>query len=193
MRTEILTGDALSGALDDLAHLRIRVFRDWPYLYDGTADYERTYLKAYERALQAIVIGIYDQDELVGASTGAPLAEHADDFFQAFYGTDIKIDKMFYCGESLLLPRYRGQGIGHQFFDQREAFARDLGFEQICFAAVVRPADHPLRPHDYQPLDGFWHKRGYDRLHGAVAHFSWKDIDQAAETEKPLQMWGRDL
>jgi len=193
MRTEILTGDALSGALDDLAHLRITVFRDWPYLYDGTADYERTYLQAYERARHAIVIGIFDQDRLVGASTGAPLVDHADDFFQAFDGTDINIDKMFYCGESLLLPQYRGQGIGHQFFDQREGFARDLGFEQICFAAVVRPADHPLRPPDYQPLDGFWHKRGYDRLPGAVARFSWKDIDQTAETEKPLQMWGRDL
>ena len=193
MRTQRLTGDALTAAFDDLARLRIDVFRDWPYLYDGTVEYERAYLQTYEHSRDPIVIGVYDGDTLVGASTGAPLAEHADDFFQAFAGTTINIDKMFYCGESLLLPQYRGRGIGHVFFDQREAFARSLGFEQICFAAVVRPADHPLKPDAYQPLDAFWRKRGYDRLPGAVAHFSWKDIDQTEETEKPLQMWGRDL
>ena len=39
--TRILTGDAVAGALDDLARLRIAVFRDWPYLYDGDVAYER--------------------------------------------------------------------------------------------------------------------------------------------------------
>lgn len=39
-----LTGPALEAALDDVARLRIAVFRDWPYLYDGTLEYERAYL-----------------------------------------------------------------------------------------------------------------------------------------------------
>ena len=40
-----LTGDALEAALDDVARLRIAVFRAWPYLYDGHLDYERRYLE----------------------------------------------------------------------------------------------------------------------------------------------------
>ena len=36
VRIETLTGAALTEALDDVARLRIAVFRDWPYLYDGT-------------------------------------------------------------------------------------------------------------------------------------------------------------
>ena len=33
-----LTGAELEAHLDDVARLRIAVFRDWPYLYDGTLD-----------------------------------------------------------------------------------------------------------------------------------------------------------
>jgi len=45
--TRTLTGDGLTAALADLARLRIAVFRDWPYLYDGDEAYEREYLRAY--------------------------------------------------------------------------------------------------------------------------------------------------
>lgn len=193
MKIETLTGAALTEALDDVARLRIAVFRDWPYLYDGDFDYERLYLQSYEQSNRAIVVAVTDGDWLVGAATAAPLTEHADDFFEAFAGTTINIEKTFYCGESVLLPRYRGQGFGHQFFDLREDYARGMGYEHMCFASVIRPQDHPLRPSAYAPLDPFWEKRGYRRLPGVIAHFPWKDVDQGGETEKPLQFWFRDL
>ena len=193
MRVEPLTGAALTEALDDVARLRIAVFRDWPYLYDGDYSYERLYLQTYEHSPRAIVVGAYDGDWLVGAATAAPLSEHADDFSSAFDGTSVNIAKTFYCGESVLLPRYRGRGIGHQFFDLREEYARGMGYEHICFAAVMRPLDHPLCPPAYRPLDAFWEGRGYARLTGVVAYFPWKDVDQPVETDKPLQFWMRDL
>ncbi|NBO21620.1 MAG: GNAT family N-acetyltransferase, partial [Rhodobacteraceae bacterium] len=42
-----LTGPAVAEVLDDVARLRIAVFRDWPYLYDGDLNYERRYLDSY--------------------------------------------------------------------------------------------------------------------------------------------------
>jgi hypothetical protein len=63
----------------------------------------------------------------------------------------------------------------------------------VAFCAVARPAGHSLRPANYVPLDGFWRKRGYAPVDGAVARFAWKDIDQPGETEKPLQFWMRQL
>lgn len=193
MKVDTLTGSDLIDCLDDVARLRIAVFRDWPYLYDGSLEYERAYLQTYEQSNRSIVIGVYDGDWLVGASTGAPLAEHADDFVQAIEGAGFDIDKTFYCGESVLLSRYRGRGVANQFFDLREAYARGMGFDRICFASVVRPPDHPLRPTAYEPLDPFWRKRGYERLPGVVARFRWKDVDQEVATEKPLQFWARAL
>lgn len=188
-----LTGAALEAALDDVARLRINVFHAWPYLYDGDLGYERKYLQAYRDSARSIVVGAFDGDRLIGASTGAPLADHAEDFAAAFDGSGVDLSDVFYCAESVLLPDYRGQGVGHKFFDQREAHARALGFTKCAFCSVQRPVDHPMRPESYRPLDAFWRARGYEPLHGVVAQFSWKDIGEDGETQKPLQFWIRDL
>jgi GNAT superfamily N-acetyltransferase len=193
LTTRLLSGDALSSAIDDIAQLRITVFRDWPYLYDGALDYERDYLSVYLTSPRSVVVGAFDGTRLIGAATGTPMEDHAEDFAAAFRDTNLDLSKMFYCAESVLLSAYRGQGIGHQFFDQREAHARDLGFETICFCAVQRPVDHPLRPVSYRPLDAFWQKRGYTQMPGVVAYFDWKDIDKEQDTNKALQFWSRTL
>jgi len=193
IRVERLEGEALSAALGDVARLRIEVFRKWPYLYDGDAEYEARYLQTYRDSADAILVGAFDGARLVGASTGTPMEDHADDFAAAFAGQDIPLSDIFYCAESVLLPEYRGQGLGHAFFDAREAHARDLGRTYSAFCGVVRPMDHPLRPEGYRPLDAFWRKRGYTPVEGAVAQFRWKDIDQSHETDHALQFWMRRL
>ena len=188
-----LTGAALDAALDDVARLRIAVFRDWPYIYDGSLDYERRYLESYRNAPQAVVVGAFDGAQLVGAATGTPLEDHAADFAAPFAGTGLKLDEVFYCAESVLLPEWRGQGLGHAFFDAREAHARALGRRFCAFCSVIRPETHPLRPATYRPLDAFWIRRGYAPMPGVVARFSWTDLGESDQTEKPLQFWGRHL
>lgn len=190
--TRILTGDAVAGVLDDLARLRISVFRDWPYLYDGDPEYERDYLRAYQSP-GAVVVAAYDGARMVGAATGAPMEHHAGDFALAFAGRPEPLEQIYYCAESVLLPDYRGRGLGHVFFDGREAQARALGRRYSAFCAVQRPLGHPLRPADYRPLDEFWRKRGYAALNGVVAEFEWKDTGESAPTRKPLQFWMRSL
>jgi hypothetical protein len=74
----------------------------------------------------------------------------------------------------------------------RRTHAR-LGFSKVAFCGVVRPPDHPARPEGYRPLDGFWRARGYAPLDGVIAHFGWRDIGAAEETQKPLQFWMRNL
>jgi GNAT superfamily N-acetyltransferase len=193
LRVAALTGAELEAALDDVARLRIEVFRAFPYLYDGDVTYERRYLERYRTSPGAIVVGAFDGTRLVGAATGTPMEDHAADFAAAFAGTGLDLADIFYCAESVLLPDYRGHGIGHRFFDIREAHARGLGRGHVAFCAVVRPEDHPARPPDYRPLDGFWRKRGYTPMPGVVAHFPWKDLGETEETRKPLQFWIRKL
>ena len=193
LRIAPLTGADLGAALDDVARLRISVFRDWPYLYDGDHGYERRYLQVYRDSPASILVGAFSGDRLVGAATGTPMEDHAADFGAALAGTGLALERVFYCAESVLLPGYRGRGVGHRFFDLREAHARALGRSHAVFAAVVRPADHPARPEGYRPLDGFWRKRGYAPLPGAVARYGWKDLGDSGETEKPMQIWMRAL
>lgn len=193
IRVERLTGAALVRALPDVARLRIAVFRAYPYLYEGDPAYEERYLQVYRDSEDAILVGAYEGDRLIGAATGTPMEDHADDFGAAFAGTGIALERIFYCAESVLLPEYRGRGIGHRFFDLREAQARDLSRDHAAFCSVIRPKDHPARPQGYQPLDAFWRKRGYAPVEGAIATFAWQEIGAAEESSHDLQVWMRAL
>lgn len=188
-----LTGPSLHDALDDLARLRIAVFHDFPYLYEGTRDYEEKYLQLFLKGKDGIIVVAKDDGKIVGCSTGSALVTHHGPLQEPFKNAGYNLDTIFYCGESVLLPQYRGRGIGHAFFDHRETHAKACGYKISAFCGVARPADHPLRPENYQPLDLFWEKRGYRKADGLMAHFSWKDIGEADQTEKPMQFWLKDI
>jgi GNAT superfamily N-acetyltransferase len=189
-----LEGAALTRALSRLADLRITVFREWPYLYDGTLAYEQGYLDRFSKAKDAALIAAFDGDKIVGASTVAPLVGHADTFRAALEKIGLDPHQIVYFGESVLLAAYRGQGIGHRFFDLREGHARTIpDATHTAFCAVVRPDDHPMKPARYRALDPFWTRRGYAKLDGALANFAWRDVGAPAETHKPMQFWIRPL
>lgn len=186
-----LTGVEIAAALDDLARLRIAVFADWPYLYDGDPAYEAQYLAEYAASPDAVLVAALDGDRIVGAATAAPMMHQKAEFRAPFEARGLDVRSLFYFGESVLLPEYRGQGIGHAFFDHREAQARSCGARATCFAAVVRPEDHPERPVTYTPLDAFWAGRGYAVVPGLVTELGWKERGAGQESLKQMQYWLR--
>jgi GNAT superfamily N-acetyltransferase len=188
-----LSGDETLAALDDLARLRMTIFADWPYLYDGDTAYEAQYLRDFATARDSVLVAAMDGDRVVGAATASPMADQDAGFRAPFEARGIAVTSLFYFGESVLLGDYRGQGIGHAFFDHREAQARGCGAVAACFASVIRAADHAARPHGYVPLDGFWRKRGYAPVAGLVTEIAWKEHGEAEESAKPLQVWLRAL
>jgi GNAT superfamily N-acetyltransferase len=194
LRLERWSGEALNQYIPDLARLRIEVFRDWPYLYDGDLAYEEKYLKTYIEAPNSVIVLAFDGDKVVGASTGIPLVHETDEVKQPFLDNGYDISKIFYCGESVLLSTYRGQGAGVAFFDHREAHAREIGgMAYSCFCGVQRPLDHPFRPADYVPLDNFWRKRGYEKHEELNTTFSWKELGEEVESPKPMTFWMKAL
>lgn len=190
---ETLPAHRIEQAIDALARLRIAVFAEWPYLYEGDADYERDYLAEFAAAPDAALVVAHDDDRIVGAATASPLAAQKEEFKAPFVAAGWDVPRTFYFGESVLLPDYRGQGIGHAFFDHREAASRAAGAAIATFCAVQRPADHVLRPAGYRPLDAFWTKRGYAKVEGLVTSFDWLDIGETRETPHPMQFWARAL
>jgi GNAT superfamily N-acetyltransferase len=190
IRIERCSGPALEQYIPELARLRIEVFRDFPYLYDGDIDYERKYLQTYINCPESVIVIAFDGDKAVGASTAIPMKYETDELKKPFIDHGYDLDEVFYCSESVLDKNYRGLGIGVRFFEQREAHAEDLGgFKHICFCCVERPADHPRRPADYVPLDRFWTKRGYVKHPELHTTYIWKDLDDENETPKPMTFW----
>ena len=190
---ESIYGGRILGQREAIAALRIEVFREWPYLYDGTIRYEEAYLKHYADCPQSIVVLAKDGDAVVGASTGLPLASAAAEFGKAFAGSPYAVDEIYYFGESVLLPGYRGRGIGHRFFDEREAQARRCGARFAAFCAVDREPDDSRRPHGYRALDPFWEKRGFIKLPEIQARLSWRETSRSTDSPHSLTFWIKEL
>jgi GNAT superfamily N-acetyltransferase len=190
---ERVTGELLAARLDELARLRIEIFREWPYLYEGSIEYERNYLATYAKSGDSAIFAARDGEMIVGAATGLPAAQASENVRRAFSGHGVPLDPAFYFGESVLDPAYRGRGIGVRFFAEREAYALGLGYRTAYFCGVVRAERDPRRPPDWQPLDSFWRKRGYAPVPGMLARFSWMEVGAAQSTEKEMQFWSKDL
>lgn len=194
LRIETYSGERLRPLLGELARLRTEVFRAWPYLYDGDAASERQYLAKYAASPLACVVVAQDGARPVGISTAVPLAAASDNVRAPFHARGWDPARFFYFGESVLLPEWRGQGAGVEFFRQREAHARAVGDADFsAFCAVQRPADHPARPADYVPLDDFWGRRGYRFYRDLCCRMAWKEVGQQGESEHTLCFWLKPL
>ena len=187
-------GAAMAEWFDAVAQLRAEVFRGFPYLYEGDAAYEKRYLATYAHTEDSLLVLVLADDQVVGASTGLPLREADSAFQKAFADRGVSADDVFYCGESVLLPAFRGLGLGHRFFDEREAHARSLGSIQwTAFASVDRAKDDPRRPPDYRSNDPFWTRRGYVPQPDMKVRLPWKLVGETQEAEQILTIWLRSL
>ena len=197
LRLERLEGAALRAALPEIARLRCEVFRTWPYLYEGDAGYEARYLDAFASGRGAVVIAAFAREaageRLVGVATASPLSQHHEEFAEPFRAAGHDVSRWFYCGESVLEEAYRGRGLGVAFFEERERAAREQGFAKVCFCAVRRERDDPRRPAGYEPLDGFWRRRGYRPMRDMTTTFDWREVGDADETPHEMQFWSKTL
>lgn len=180
--------------LPELARLRIEVFGEYPYLYDGSIAYEEEYLKNYAQAEHSLVVIALHHGKVVGAATGLPMRHAAEEFRIPWQAAGWDTETLFYFGESVLNKAYRGQGLGHRFFDERESHAQSLKtVTTTCFCAVDRDPADPRRPEDYRPLDAFWEKRGYRKHPSLYAELAWKEWGEAGESLKRLTFWSHNL
>jgi hypothetical protein len=194
IKIRAFTGSGIKTYIPSIAKLRIEVFKEYPFLYMGDMEYETRYLKKYTQCKEAIAVLIFDGAKIVGASTGLPLEDETEEVQKPFVDHGLNPSEYFYFGESILLQPYRGRGLGHHFFDLREAHAKHLKrFKHTCFCTVSRPKNHPRRPKDHMPLETFWKKRGYTEHPEFKCAIYWKDMDEDKESPKPMVFWTKDL
>ena len=187
-------GKEIESVFDDLAALRIAVFHDYPYLYNGTISYEKEYLQTYANAERSFLFAVYDGAKMVGATTCIPLKDETAEVRKPFEDANLDVNRIFYFGESILLSEYRGLGLGHRFFDEREAHAMHYGtYDLTCFCSVDRGDNHPLKPANYRSNDAFWLKRGYIKDPSLQSFMEWPDLDEDAPSLKKMIFWTKSL
>lgn len=130
----------------------------------------------------------------MGASTCLPLTDENEAMQRPFRDAGFDPASIFYFGESVLLPEYRGRGVGVTFFRRREAHARAVSdATHAAFCAVIRDQADPRRPANAATLDSFWQKRGYAPVPDLVCQMTWREIGTADEATNRLQVWMKRL
>ncbi|MDQ3617554.1 MAG: GNAT family N-acetyltransferase [Pseudomonadota bacterium] len=193
LEVRIFAGEVIAAHLDDIARLRMAVLREWPHLYGGDMGDEFGYLQRYLRSPHSIAVLVYDDDKAVGAATGMPMADESAGLLAGFEHSSVDPGEVFHFGESVLLPRYRGRGLGHRFFEERERHAHALGgFSYTGFGVVERADDDSRRPPFQRSNEAFWRKRGYAPRAGLQLMRPWQEIG-AGEVQHTLDVWLRPL
>jgi ribosomal protein S18 acetylase RimI-like enzyme len=190
---QMLTGYAVKDCLNEIASLRIEIFREFPYLYDGLREDELNYLKLYSDAPEAFVVIVSDAEKVVGAATGIPLCHENRELSDPFVGTAYPVDEIFYVGELLFYPAYRNRGLGLRLVAQIVQQISFLGtYRYLTCVTVVRTDDHPLRPADYIPIDRFLAHTGFKLLPGITTSFTWLETD-GVKRSHPMNFWIKEL
>jgi len=194
LRLATFIGRNVVPVLPDLARLCTVVFRDWPHLYDGDGRYDVDHLQALAASPRSGVVVAFDGETPVGAATCLPVIDATANFRAPFLARAWRADRFFYLAESVLLPAYRGRGIGAAFFALREAHIRAVSAcDFACFCAIERPADHPYRPANAASLEPFWRRQGYAPVSGFHCTMRWKEIGKAVESDFAMQLWSKSL
>lgn len=190
---QLLTGAAIADALDDLATLRLHIFPEYPYLYQGRREDELAYLATYAEAPDACVVLARDGLTVIGAATGMPLIHEDARMIDALRGTALPLNEVYYVGELLFYPAYRNGGLGQKLLDRLESHIRSLGrYRTLTCATVERPDEHPLRPLDYIPITRFLARTGFVRLPGVTTSFMWRETG-GVKRDHPMQFWSKEL
>lgn len=190
---KLLTGPDAIESLDGVASLRIDIFREFPYLYDGKRGDEIHYLRRYAEKPGACVITVSDGDTLVGAATGIPLQYEHRSMVEPVRVADYPVDEMYYVGEVLFYPKYRNRVLGQRLLSMIEEHVRSLGnYRYLTCATVVRPDDHPLRPVEYVPIERFLARTSFIALTDVSATIAWRETD-GIDRKHLMRFWIKEL
>lgn len=198
-RTETeLTIKAFSGEdarlyWQQIAKLRIEMFKEFPYLYEGTYEYEKEYLETYFKSKNSVILLVFDADDLVGFSNAIPLVEEMKEIQEPFLRMGIDIGAHLYVGEVMIQPPYRGRGLLRKFFEYHDASAVKQNCSKIVLMTVNRSDDHPCRPKNYNSPDPIWEHFGYHRLPEMDISMVWKQVDTHKDEVNRLALWQKHI
>jgi GNAT superfamily N-acetyltransferase len=193
MSLKAVTGEEAEKYFESIANLRINLYQDFPYLYKGNLEGERSYLHTYFTSQNSHVLLVFDHEKLVGFSNSIPLSEESDWLVKPFEKKGLDPKDFYYMSEVTLRPPYRGKGFLRKFFEYHEMQARLRGFSKIIFMSLKREPSHPLWPKYYRHLDPIWEHYGFQLIPDFDVVFLWNQIDTNKEETNRLNLWVKSV
>jgi ribosomal protein S18 acetylase RimI-like enzyme len=180
---------SLAAEIGIFCEFQSRFFREFPYLYARTEEYEQEYMAEYIANPTARLVVARNAGKAIGVATGtmlstAPSIVGATGDSLQKYG--IQPQRCFYIGEVIVEPEYRRHGIPKQLLEQLKNAGREQGAQRFCFLAIYREPDDARRPADYIDIDLIFSKvGGFVKIDVSVT-FEWPTIQPDGSVENAV-------
>ena len=191
---KILRGQEMAPYLEIAAQWRIQEFKGFPYLYEGSLEYEAMYMHECEKNPEAILIVGERNHEILGFTTGIPIGTMSD-HLQSLRDKLPNAHEYYYLAECIFSPTVRGRGFAQKGIKLFEGVVKELGYKKICFLTVIRDENHPLRPKRYFDKDPIWKRWNYQKT-DLILEFPWPTIQadgSVIDFLNPMRFWEKDI
>lgn len=170
--------------ITQLAHMRATYFKEYPYLYDGSLDYEENYLGEYkEKAIDGYLVQAFheknSEKKLVGILTGCGFCSDIEivrDGAKLFEEKNISTQDRYYLGEAIIIPEYQHKKIlPRMLYKLGQKVIQLQKYTSLCFLTVIREENDARKPEGYKSTDQLWGKLGCYKA-DVTCSFEWPTI-----------------
>lgn len=102
IRIEVFSGPEAKKYIEEIAQMRIILFKEFPYLYQGTIADEEKYLETYFNSPDATIILIFNNEKVVGLSSSIPLTRESAEIQQPFLQQNFALHQYLYWGSTII-------------------------------------------------------------------------------------------
>lgn len=175
----VLRGAEIEPYLPEIVDLMVEVYRESPFFYEGTREEYLPLVKAYSDSPQGIACVLFDGKKIIGVAAGAPLNQVSEKWQTPFKNESL--DQIYYLGDEVLHPQYRGKHLGSKLFD---LFMEEVpkSFSTVAFTMMEKSAEEP-------GVKGVLQNRGFVERKDKTVVIPWTEIGSKEEVPHKLVFW----
>ena len=198
MEIKLVTGKEICTYLDIVATMRLQYFREFPYLYEGSLEAEKNYIRKLALIPDALLTVALMDEKVIGFCTGVPLKSDYDSIKEAktlFINEGVDPTPYFYYGEMIVLPAFRNAKTLLSMAQAQDAWCKARGFIFSCFLTVMRKLNDLRFPKKYRSLEPIWLRGGYKRMQLSI-FLQWPTIQLDGSVEEKvneLEFWEKKI
>jgi hypothetical protein len=194
LKIKVLTGPEARCHFEQITEMRLRNFKEYPYLYKGNKEYEWEYLNnSYFSSPSAQILLVLEEDKIVGFANTITLTEEVEHFKKPFIENCLNTDDYLYIGEVFLDPEYRCRSLFYNIARWIAQRAVDGKYKNMLCYSVLREDTDPRRPGVFRPVEDLWKKLGFSLEPALTVKYSWPQVDTDQEEENTLAAWVRKI
>ncbi len=193
LKIECLSALEAKKYISDFARLRINVFREYPYFYEGSLEYEKAYLGEYFLCNDFYALAFFDGERICGMGTLIPLESSFAEIKELFAKLKLDAKDYLYFGEVILEAPYRGKKLLPIFMAEAFKVARKLGLSKIAYMSIVSSKSDKLRPANYRDSNAIMQKHGTRLIENSEMTFSYKSALSGQDEAHTMQCYELDV